>query len=132
MLGRAFDSARDFWRRKGPKSLTERLIVYGSFLIIPAIFVYSIAFAPDETDVYPDTPDVTYENRAGIFVRVFVDGYYQASLDAGDSKTDRYFYCRRGCLVEAADRDGRVVFTRWLTWSSVEVLRKRIVIEAAY
>ena len=130
MLRRAFNSARDFWRRKGPKSLTERLIVYGSFLIVPAFIVYSLAFAP-EPDVYPDAPDVVYDNQTRDFVRVFVNGYYQASLKAGESKTDRYFYCRRGCLVEATDRDGRVVFTRWLTSSSVEVLKERIVIEAA-
>ncbi len=131
VLGRAINSARAFWRRKGPKSLTERLIVYGSFLIVPAFIVYALAFEP-EPDVYPDSPDVTYDNQTRGFVRVFVNGYYQASLDSGESKIDRYFYCPRGCLVEATDRGGRVLFSRFVTRRELDADGARIVIDISY
>jgi hypothetical protein len=95
----------DFWRRKGPRPYRTahrlRLVHFGS-----AFFIYAIASTPDYADVDGYDPDVVYENRLDIPVRVFMDGYYEASLGPGESRSDSYFFCGRGCLLEATDREG--------------------------
>jgi len=129
MLRRAFDYARDFWRRKGPKTRLEKFIVYGSALFsLVGMPACAVALATVEPE-YFEAPAITYVNDSNGLLHVYVDGTYQASLSPGEAYTDEYFYWRGDVrLFEGIDREGRVAFAVNLTRSELDAMDWRIVI----
>jgi hypothetical protein len=67
--------------------------------------------------VYADStspPEVVFTNRGSVQVLLFTDGYYVTDLSPNHPIKESLYDCRRGCLLEAVDEDGHVLFSSTL------------------
>ena len=133
MFGRAAAAARDFLSRKGPKTFLEQLIVFGA-LILTLVFipVCAVGFAKDpsgalDTTDY-DVNDLNFINQTSDTIRIYLDGDYQATVGAGETRVDDVFSWRHARLFEAVDSEGRVVYAARLSPDDLDQMHERIII----
>lgn len=121
MLGRAVGYMKSFWSRKGPRSRADKIVFWG-FAVLMLVAIPALALVPDvPDDPFDEDRGITYVNSTDQLLHVYTDGYFQTSLVPGESYTDGYFYWRDDArLIEAVDREGRVVFTEVLTHDEFE------------
>lgn len=116
------NAIRDFWQRKGPRTRLEKILVYGSLGLFIFLVTIGITFA-----IAREKPiQLTYENRTGQPVEIYVDGYYRASLQSGDACSDKEYGWSQGKLVEAVDSEGHVVFSTKLFKDDLESIGRRV------
>jgi len=126
MLSRGYDYARDFWRRKGPKTRTDKVIVYGSLF---AVFVLFPSCGIILTTAYPSNDvDVTFVNETDGVAIVYIDGYFELALAPGERQEENIWGWGDTKLVEAIDEEGRLLFNRNLSREQLDEIKKSIVI----
>jgi hypothetical protein len=74
--------------------------------------------------------DITYENRTGGDIEIFVDGEFETFIPANESKTFGVynFHWEGQRLVEAKDRSDRVLFSARLSKEDLATMDYRVVV----
>lgn len=99
-------SVREFWRRKGPKTRMDAVVVYGAMAVFAGLVVFGIVLtAVTERRVI----EIDIVNRSQQPIVMFRDGYHIASLGPSETRPERIYDCLDGCLVEVTDIDGHVL-----------------------
>jgi hypothetical protein len=119
-------SVRDFWKRKGPKTRTDKVIVYGAAFLV---FVVWPAFTLGLTLAYPSHEvDVTFVNEGNVVAHIYIDGTFEMSLEPGEQQEENVWGWADNKLIEAVNEDGRLLFNRNLSRDELDELQKTVII----
>ncbi len=119
-------SVREFWKRKGPQTRMDAIVVYGAMATVVGLLALGIMLGATTERSLSIDMEITNSSRER--VHVFTNGYLTVSLADGRVWSDRMFDCRDGCLIEVSDTDGHVLCAFTLTEELADSIDHRMVV----